>query len=250
MQWIIIIAIIVGGIWLNSSGIITAVSKAKAEEKEVLDRRKRGKTQEQKDIIDFLYIDPNGCNFSNVVNSDMTIQDYEQIVARKLYNLDLKQRAIEKIGLDESEIEEIEPIPLSGYVFDESDKNVMIKATNNSAVSSRFSVTWIFFSKTQMYTYTYTFETISDNVWETTRDFFYQDVTCMTMQQRIVEKIDSLPSGCFSKKEAYVKNNFLVDTLEIVVPGADYTFSMRNNEDLERSLKAAKAMLRERKYVH
>ena len=210
MQWIIIIAIIVGGIWLNSSGIITAVSKAKAEEKEVLDRRKRGKTQEQKDIIDFLYIDPNGCNFSNVVNSDMTIQDYEQIVARKLYNLDLKQ----------------------------------------SAVSSRFSVTWIFFSKTQMYTYTYTFETISDNVWETTRDFFYQDVTCMTMQQRIVEKIDSLPSGCFSKKEAYVKNNFLVDTLEIVVPGADYTFSMRNNEDLERSLKAAKAMLRERKYVH
>lgn len=71
----------------------------------------------------------------------------------------------------------------------------------------------------------------------------------MTMVQKVVEKIDVINTGCLST-ESVVKNNFLVDTLEIVVPGAAYSFSMRNNEDLERSLKAAKAMLRERKYVH
>lgn len=247
---IIILAVIVIFFLANSGNIIGVINKAKAEEKRALDLVKRGKTKEQKDIIDFLYIDPNGCKWGNVVSSDMTIQGYEQIVAQKLYNLDLRQRAIEKIGLDESEIEEIEPIPLSGYVFDDNNKDIMVKAVDGRAVSSRFSVTWIFFSKTQMYTYTYTFETISDNIWETTRDFFYQDVTCMTMKQRVVEKIDSLQTGCFSNKEACVKNNFLVDTLEIVVPGATYSFSMRNNEDLERSLRAAKAMLRERKYIH
>lgn len=226
-----------------------ALGKEKANEKMILERFKKGKTREQQDIIDFLYIDSNGCGCGNVVTSKMTMQDYEQIVASKLYNLDLKQRAIEKIGLDESEIEEIEPIPLSGYIFDDKDNVILVKAVGDRAVSSRFSVTWIFFSKTQMYTYTYTFETISDNVWETTRDYFYQDITCMTMVQKVVEKIDVINTGCLST-ESVVKNNFLVDTLEIVVPGAAYSFSMRNNEDLERSLKAAKAMLRERKYVH
>lgn len=249
MFWIGVI-IVVAIIAMSGNSVLSIVSKAQSEEKKALDWVKRGKTQEQKNIIDFLYIDPNGCKLGNVVSSNMTIQGYEQIVAQKLYNLDLRQRAIEKIGLDESEIEEIDPIPLSGYIFDDNNKDIMVKAVDGRAVSSRFSVTWIFFSKTQMYTYTYTFETISDNIWETTRDFFYQDITCMTMKQRVIEKIDSLQTGCLANKEACVKNNFMVDTLEIVVPGATYAFSMRNNEDLERSLRAAKAMLRERKYVH
>ncbi len=237
------------GLGMDSVFFVGALGKEKVKEKVLLERFKKGKTREQREIINFLYTDSNGCGCGNIVTSKMTIEEYEQIVAKKLYNLDLRQRAIEKIGLDESEIEEIEPIPLSGYVFENKNDIILVKAVKDRAVSSRFSVTWIFFSKTQMYTYTYTFETISDNVWETTRDYFYQDVTCMTMVQRVVEKIDVIKSGCLST-ESVIKNNFLVDTLEIVVPGASYSFSMRNNEDLERSLRAAKAMLRERKYIH
>lgn len=240
------------GLIMDSIVTLGTIGTDKASEKTILERFKKGKTKEQQDIINFLYTDSNGCGCGNVVTSKMTIDEYEQIVAKKLYSLDLRQRAIEKIGLDESEIEEIEPIPLSGYIFSgKKDDVVLVKAVDGRAVSSRFSVTWIFFSQTQMYTYTYTFETISDNVWETTRDFFYQDVTCMTTQQKIVEKIDITQSGCGCfGNENVIKNNFIVDALEIVVPGASYSFSMRNNEDLERSLKAAKAMLRERKFVH
>lgn len=240
------------GLFTDSLFALTAAGDAKVKEKAALEHVKKGKTKEQKDIIDFLYIDSSGCFSGNVVSSKMTMDEYEQIVAHKLYNLDLKQRAIEKIGLDESEIEEIEPIPLSGYIFSSNDDEILlVKAAEGRAVSSRFSVTWIFFSQTQIYTYTYTFETISDNVWETTRDFFYQDVTCMTMKQNVVERIDVTNAGCGClNNESVIKNNFMEDTLEIVVPGASYRFSMRNNEDLERSLRAAKAMLRERKYVH
>lgn len=237
------------GSGMNTLLAMGLAGKEKVDENLLLERFKKGKTREQQDIIDFFCTESSGCGCGSTTTSKITMEDYEQIVANKLYNLDLKQRAIEKIGLDESEIEEIEPIPLSGYIFDNKDNDVFVKAINGRAVSSRFSVTWIFFSKTQMYTYTYTFETISDNVWETTRDYFYQDVTCMTMMQKVVEKIDVITTGCLGT-ESTMKNNFLVDTLEIVVPGASYSFSMRNNKDLERSLKAAKAMLRERKYIH
>ena len=46
-----------------------------------------------------------------------------------------------------------------------------------------------------------------------------------------------------------MKNNYIVDSLKIIVPGNSFSFSMRNNESLEQSIQAAKAMLRERKFA-
>ena len=177
----------------------------------------------------------------------MTMNQYQQIVSNKLYSLNLKQRAMDKIGLDESEINEIPPIVLSGYDFDSND--VLVRVIDDVAVSSRFSVSWIFFSATQLYAYTYTFETISDNTWEQTQDFFYQDITSFTTLQKVVEKIDITSTGCIKKGENIMKNNYIVDSLKIIVPGNSFSFSMRNNESLEQSIQAAKAMLRERKFA-
>lgn len=219
-----------------------------AEEKVRLENMKKGKTEEQKQVIDFfsnLYAGC-GCGIGSA-GARMTMNAYQQIVSNKLYALNLKQKAMDKIGLDESEISEIPPIVLSGYDFDSTD--VLVRVIDGVAVSSRFSVSWIFFSATQLYAYTYTFETISDNTWEKTQDFFYQDITSFTTLQRVVEKIDTASTGCLKKGETIIKNNYIVDSLKIVVPGAEFSFSMRNNETLEQSLQAAKAMLRERKFV-
>ena len=64
-----------------------------------------------------------------------------------------------------------------------------------------------------------------------------------------MEKIDTHLVGCLKKGIQAEKNNYIVDTLKIVVPNDYFSFSMRNNETLEQSLQAAKAMLRERKFV-
>ena len=181
----------------------------------------------------------------------MSMDEYQQLVANRLFSLNLRERALEKIGLDESEVQEIPPIVLSGYAFDDvtPTNDVWVKIEDDVAVASRFAASWIFFSATQIYTYTYKFDTTSDDTWETTQDFFYQDITSFMTRERVVEKIDTHLVGCLKKGVQAEKNNYVVNTLRIVVPNDSFSFSMRNNETLEQSLQAAKAMLRERKFV-
>ncbi len=222
----------------------------KSAEQIFIEDLKRGKSEEQKKVIDF-FLKEAGCFSGCIGTSTMTINEYQQMVANRLYNLNLRERAVEKIALDESEIQEIPPIVLSGYAFDDvkPNNNVWVKIQNDIAVASRFAASWIFFSATQIYTYTYKFDMTSDDVWETTRDFFYQDITSFVTQERVVERIDKHLVGCLKKGIQAEKNNYIVNSLRIVVPNDSFSFSMRNNETLEQSLQAAKAMLRERKFV-
>jgi len=241
-------------------GATVGVASNIKEGKEAIERFKTGKTPEQKKVIDFFTSGLSGCLNGGKIFSGMKMADYEQIISSRLNGLDLKGNAINKIGLDESEIEEIPPIVLSGYIWNDFDRNdrddvVLVRAENAYAVSSRFSVSWIFFSQVQMYCYTYTFDTISDRIWERTMEFFYQDITCLIINKNLVQKIidkGSMGCGCLSSgnKVNAESHSYYVDELEIVVPGRSYSFSMRSNEKLVESLHAAKVMVRERKYAH
>ena len=68
----------------------------------------------------------------------MTMTEYQQAVANKLYGLNLKERVTGKDSLDESEIEEIPPIVLSGYAFEDSfdGNDVWVKVEGTQAVAS------------------------------------------------------------------------------------------------------------------
>ncbi len=219
-----------------------------AAERKRVSNLKRGKTDDQKYVIDFFnpIIETSGKASSG---TKMKMAEYQKIVSNRLYEMNLRDKAIEKIGLDESEVQEIPPIILSGYVFDSSNEDIMVRVVYGEAVSSRFSVSWIFFSAMQLYAYTYTFDTISDCTWEQTQDFFYQDITCFKTTQRVVEVLEFYKPGRFAK-EIVERNNYITDELEITVPGESISFSLRNNDTIEESLQAAKAMMRERKFVH
>jgi hypothetical protein len=206
---------------------------------------KNGKSPEQKRVIDFFFSQgkEGGC-LSKSYN--LTMDEYLKLVQDKVNNLNTKAKAIEKIGLDESEISEIEPIALASFVYDD---DVHIKVEDGVAVSSQYALTWIFFSATQIYTYKYIFDTTSDNTWEFTNDFFYNDITCFSTSRFVKEKIDVVRTkGCLSSREEYVKNNYVVDKFEIIVPGTSYQFSMRYNENFDQSVQAAKAVLRAKKF--
>ena len=232
-------------------GLLSSASSEKNALKLQVEKMKKGKTPEQKQVIDFFFdMGKDGCGCGGCLSKKeetMTIDQYLALVQRMCDSLNLRQKAIEKIGLDESEIQEIEPIALSSFYYDD---DALIKIENSLAVSSQYAVTWIFFSATQMYTYKFIFDTSSDNTWEFTNDFFYTDITCLSTRREVREKIDTyLLKGCFSSGEDFVKNNYVVDTFEIVVPGTSYKFSMRNGEHFERSIQAAKSMLREKKFT-
>lgn len=211
---------------------------------------KRGKTKEQKAVLDFFLADlgcgclNGGCFRHRIISMD----EYGQMVSKRLAQLDLKTRAMEKIGLDESEIQEIPPIVVSGYCF--TDDHSFIRIEDNLAVASRFAVSWLFFSQLQIYIYTYKFDMASDNTWENTKDFFYQDISSFEVEQRVVEHIDRYFGGCIRRKIETEKNNYLVDTIHITVPNNSFTCAMKNNGNLQQRLQAAKTMLREKKFVH
>jgi len=235
----------------------------------MLDMLKRGKRPDQCKSIDYLYSPdeeakkgclggkkkPNkkkgGCMSKNVA---WDMDDYIAHVQKIVNELGLKQRAIEKIGLDETQISEIPPVTLNSFLYRGDDVVIKSEETNVQGiwrnVSNKYSVTWIFFSATQIYTYTYQFDTTSDNVVESTRDFFYTDVTCIRTEHEIVEKIIERKQGCgcFKKQESkFFHNNQEYDTLSITVPGDSYTFWCKTTETSEQSIQAAKAMIREKK---
>lgn len=226
---------------------MTPATNPAVQQQLIINNLKAGKNPEQQSVIDFFFSTANnGCGCLGGKGSSMSMNEYLNLVQSKVNKLDTRSKALQKIGLDESQISEIAPISLASFVFDD---DVHVKVENGVAVSSQYALTWIFFSATQIYTYKYIFDTTSDNTWEVTNDFFYNDVTCLTTVRRVREKIDSYTGkGCFSSGIQYIHNNYVVDTFEIIVPGTSYSFSMRNGEAYESSIQAAKAMLREKKF--
>ena len=229
---------------------------------------KRGKTPEQCKAIDYFYVGDQattsatkkGCMKKTTINitKKWDMADYCAYVQNKVNNLNLKESAIAKIGLDESQINEIAPIVLYSFERTESpfDKSPLkfryefdAETEKWSRVSNIYNVTWIFFSATQIYTYTYSFDTLSNNAREYTRDFFYSDVTCIRTIHEIEERIDAKKvEGCFKKKgEEYVHHDIHWDTFQITVPGDDYRFTCTASATLDQSIMAAKAMIREKK---
>ncbi len=225
----------------------TVIETVKA--KKALAELKKGKSKEQRDVIDFFASEygGSGCGCLKRGLKSMSMDEYQRKIGERCNSLNIKNRAMEKIGLDESEINEIPPICLSSYVFDD---DAWVNVDGNVAVSSKYCVSWVFFSATQMYTYSYTFDMTSDNTNEITNDFFYQDISCFTTESRLVERImTETGKGCFGKGESSYKQNYIVDTLKITVPGTSYIVSMKDAGAQAQSIQAAKAMLRERKFV-
>lgn len=228
-----------------------------AAEEAALKMLKKGRTPEQKRVYDF-FLGDSGCLKAG---RKVTLEEYLQMVQARCDSLDLRSRALAKIGLDESEIQEIEPIVLASFEYDEKDDECYIRFRNGTAISNQYSVTWIFFSRQQMYTYNFTFSMTHDDTWESTNDFFYGDITCFTTQHNLVEdRKYSINKGCLSgcMKNGckgclggtnVIMNHYVVDMLKITVPGKEYSVYMRNSSTIEQSLQAAKAMLREKKFA-
>ena len=224
---------------------------------------KRGKSVDQCKAIDYLYAPDEalskgcggkkkkgGCFGSSAWDMDDYINHVDMIVNR----LDLKNRALQMIGLDESEISEIPPIVL--YSFQYKGDGVVIKSEESEIeniyrnVSNKYNVTWIFFSRTQIYAYTYYLNTISDNAFEKVENFFYKDITCIRTSHEVEECIIERKEGCgcFKKKESqYYHANQEYDALTVVVPDASYSFNCFASESVKESIRRATDLIRQKK---
>lgn len=199
--------------------------------------RIKNRTEDQKAVIRYFCNDP-ACLSKKPISD----AEYDAMVKKYLSANDFKKKALAKIGLDEDEVKEIEPIHFEGFQF---GKDALSKQCDDGKWrSSKYQVSWLFFSNTQIYIYQNTFFMDEDGRSETTEEYFYKDVTNFTTSSDREET----PVYDKKKKETVLEN---VDTnrFAISVFGDKLYCAMEQNSNTERAIQGMKAKLREKKNV-
>lgn len=222
------------GAMINAAAVDAAAKQAEMK------RMLKGRTPEQQSAIKYFY-GAGGC-----LSKGLTDDQYEEMVKRTASSMDFKAKALAKIGLDASQVAEIEPVHFEAYYFTEKNDNLNKRGKDYKWRSSEYMVTWIFFSDTQIYVYQYTFNTCTGSKKEQTMDYFYKDVTNFTAASETYEK-DVLDKVSCAGKPTYVRQS--VDSCEfrLIVPGDKVVCSMVQTDYTERAIQGMKAKLREKK---
>ena len=195
---------------------------------ELLKQYCRGKTPEQVKVIEYF------CKQEGCLSKNISDDEYISMVFRKRDSLNLRQKALNKIGLDEDEVSEIPPAMFEGFVY----KNAFAKKrANGNWVSSSYQVAWLFFSSTQIYIYKYTFNMDEDKKSESTDEFFYKDVTSFSTASET-----ETAHGLGDQKFEVETNKF-----KMVVPGDKIFISMDGISNSEDIIQAMRQKLHEKK---
>ena len=161
-------------------------------------------------------------------------QEYDMSVAQELNNM--KERALSRLGIDEDEVKEIEPIAFDSYSFEGAQCGKIGK--DGKWRTSKYKCIMMFFSAGEIHCYTYHFDTIMDQKTESTDVYFYRDVISVSTASESVS--------------AFGMNNIKREYLKIVTTGGtSVSFSLRDDdgEKVQRSINAMRALLREKKQV-
>lgn len=199
----------------------------------------KGRTPEQQAVIK--YFVTGGC-----LNKVMTDQEYDALVQQKVNSMNFKQKALKKIGLDESEVSEIPPVFFGGYYFDE--KRTYAKLGQDRIYrSSAYQVSWLFFSDSQVYLYQYTLNMDEDSKREITEEYFYKDVTSIATTSDTVEKNDVLEKVNCKGEGIYSRRTIDTDYFKLATSGGSFLCAMKRGSVSEDVIQGMKAKLREKK---
>ena len=187
----------------------------------------QGKNEEQTKTIE--YFCKEGC-----MTKTISDEEYLDMVRRKRDSMNFKQKALDKIGLDEEEVSEISPAMFEGFVY----KNAYAKQNASGKwVSSTYQVSWIFFSSTQVYLYSYTFNMDEDKKNERTDEFFYKDVTSFSTLSES-DTAHGLGGNTFEVTS---------EQFAMVVPGDKLFMAMGDIQNADAIIQGMKQKLREKK---
>lgn len=198
-------------------------------------KRIQGRTEDQKAVIRYF------CNEPTCLSKEpISDAEYDAMVKAILAQNDYRAKALAKIGLDEDQVKEIEPVHFEGYQF---DKNSFSKqGVDGKYRSSKYQVSWLFFSATQVYLYQNTFNMDEDGKKEYTEEYFYKDITNFSTSTDTVET-----SFYDAKEKKGVLKNVDSNRFALTVPGDKFYCSMDQNDYTEAAIQGMKAMLRDKK---
>ena len=224
---------------MGLGSIVAGAALNAADKQAEMNRALKGRTPDQQKIIKYFF-GSGGC-----LSKGLKDEEYESMVMSKAKSVNFKQKALNKIGLDESQVNEVAPIHFEDYLFD--DKKAYARRGKDGVWrSSAYQVSWIFFSSTQVYVYQYTFNMDEDGKKENTEEYFYKDITNFSTTSDTVEKESVSKVSCTGKAE-YVRTNVDTNRFALVVPGEKFYCAMKQNDYTEKAIQGMKAKLREKK---
>lgn len=211
-----------------------------------LDELLKGKNPEQIKAIKFFFGIPikEGCFKKEYLKGEA----YLQLVKEKRNKVDLKERALQKLGIDEDQVREIAPVCFEGFRDEHSKIRPYAGFVGETVVSSMYEVTWLFFGDDQVYVYNHAFDTTDDSVVDATQEYFYKDITAFaTSSDSIQKKIWVVKKDGCSTASVSETRTVNSELFRIVVPGEVFQCAYRDEGDSAKMISAMKQKLRDKK---
>ena len=128
----------------------------------------------------------------------------------------------------------IEPVHFGGYLF---DKYFLSKQGDDGKWrSSKYQVSWLFFSVNQVFLYQYTFNMDEDGKKESTEEYFYKDITSFSASS------DTVETNVYGDFVSIDSNRFT-----ITVPGDKLYCSLEQSDYTEQAIQGMRSLLRDKK---
>lgn len=157
---------------------------------------------------------------------------YDAMVAEKLKSMNVKKRALNKLGLDIDEVCEIAPISFDGYKY--KGANAIKKGDDNIWRSNKYEVVMLFFSAHEVHCYTLVFNTTGTKQTEGTDVYFYRDIVSVSTTSDTVK----LETG----------GNFDYEAFQLTTAGGtSISVSLRDVDGVQGSINAMRQLLRAKK---
>lgn len=161
----------------------------------------------------------------------VTDAEYDSNVRGGTHNI--KSKAMLALGIDETEVQEIEPITFEGYSF--TGAKIVKQGIDQKFRSNKYHNVIIFFLANEAHVYKYTFDTTEQKSTEETEVYFYKDIVSVSTSYDTIEVL-SRKIECEYFKLTTAGGNAL-------------SVSILNSENAQQSINAMRALLREKKQV-
>lgn len=164
-----------------------------------------------------------------LIASIPTDEQYDAEVNK--YIAGLKPVALEKLGVDEDEVNEIEPISLGGFCFSSNENSLVKEGKDGYLRTNNYKIVILFFSRDEVNCYTKEFCTTDTNCIEKTDVYFYKDVVSVSTSTEQIK-------GSTKIREKVILVTAGGTTLSVTVADAGMA---------QQSVHAMRALLKEKK---
>ena len=167
---------------------------------------------------------------------------YDEYIKSYVDSMNLRRTALSKFDLDESELNELPPVCLSDYYFDEKDSLIAVKkGKDRKDRSSAYQVSWLFFSSEQVCIYQYTLNFNTNGEKKTSQQYYWKDIVNFTTLDETKTVYEQNKGQMPKAKTVNIK------LFSLVVPGDKLNCAMPSDDSLDKAILEMKAKLREKK---